>query len=777
MPLSLHHARRAPGAAAPLAIASLVASLVASLAPGSPVAAQQPAAHTAAAPDTTAPDTALLRRIFASPDFVADWAGRIQWLDGDSYTVVERGEDGGAAILRVDAATGAREVLVPAAQLRPAGADRPLSVEGYAFSNDRRRVLIFTNSERVWRQNTRGDYWVLDRETGALHELGGPDAAPSTLMFAKLSPSGDRVAYVREGEIYVEPSGGGPVTRLTHDASRTVVNGRSDWVYEEEFSLRDGFRWSPDGRSIAYWQFDMEGVRDFLLVNNTDSLYSFATPIQYPKAGETNSAVRLGVVAAAGGPTVWVRLEGDPRQMYVPRMEWAGPGELIVQHVNRHQNRNEVLVADAATGGTRRVLVDTDSAWLDVNDGPQWIDGGRSFLWLSERDGWRHVYAVSRDDGGTRLLTPGDYDVIDVAGVDEKGGWLYVIASPDDATRRYLYRVPLRRPGAPARVSPADEVGTHGYTVAPGGRWALHTVSSFDVPARTEVVALPSHRVARTLVTNDRLREAVAPVLARVRTDFFQVPVDEGVALDGWMIRPAELDSARAYPVLVHVYGEPASQTVVDRWPGAQGLWHRMLADAGYVVISVDPRGTPAPRGRAWRKVIHGAIGPLSSQDIASAVRTLTRTRPYLDSTRVAIWGWSGGGSSTLNAMFRHPDVFHVGMAVAPVPDQRLYDSIYQERYVGLPQEHPERYHASSPINFAEGLRGRLLVVHGTGDDNVHYQGAERLVNRLVELGKQFDFMPYPNRSHCICEGEGTTLHLYTLLTRYLTTNLPAGPR
>jgi dipeptidyl-peptidase-4 len=229
--------------------------------------------------------------------------------------------------------------------------------------------------------------------------------------------------------------------------------------------------------------------------------------------------------------------------------------------------------------------------------------------------------------------------------------------------------------------------------------------------------------------------------------------------------------------VFVQVYGEPASQTVVDRWGGAGGLWHRSLAEQGYVVISVDPRGTPAPRGRAWRKVIYGAIGPLSSQDIAGAVRTLTRTRPYLDSSRVGIWGWSGGGSSTLNAMFRHPDVFHVGMAVASVPDQELYDSIYEERYVGLPQEHPERYRVSSPINFAEGLRGKLLLVHGTGDDNVHFQGAERLVNRLVALGKPFDFMAYPNRSHCICEGPGTTLHVYSLLTRYLTTHLQAGGR
>lgn len=330
--------------------------------------------------------------------------------------------------------------------------------------------------------------------------------------------------------------------------------------------------------------------------------------------------------------------------------------------------------------------------------------------------------------------------------------------------------------GEPQRVSP-DVPGTHGYELSPSGEWAIHTVSSFDVPPTVDIVALPSHRVARTLVDNAALKARVAQVVRTRPVEFFKVASTNGVLLDGWMIRPTHFDSTRRYPVLVNVYSEPASQTVVDRWGGAGGLWHRMIADLGYIVVSFDNHGTPAPRGRAWRKSIYGAIGPLASQEQADAMQALLRQRSYLDPARVAIWGWSGGGSSTLNAMFRHPDVYQVGMAVAPVPDQRLYDSIYEERYVGLPQEHPERYQVSSPINFAEGLRGKLLVVHGSGDDNVHFQGTERLVNRLVALGKPFDLMVYPNRTHCICEGPGTTLHVYSLLTRYLTTNLPAGPR
>lgn len=721
--------------------------------------------------------TDLLRRILASREFAIQGIGPARWVGaGDAYTTVERSSSGaGQDIVQYDVASGARRVLVSAAELTPAGADTPLRVEDYRWSADGGKLLIFTNSRRVWRQNTRGDYWVLDRPNGVLRQLGGPEAKPSTLMFAKFSPAGDRVAYVRAGDLYVESLENGDITRLTADASPTLVNGTSDWVYEEEFGVRDGFRWSPDGTRIAYWQFDMSGVRDFLLINDTDSLYSFTIPIQYPKAGTTNSAVRAGVVSVGGGPTTWLDLPGDARNDYLPRMEWAdGSTELVLQRMNRLQNTDRVMLADARTGATKTILTERDSAWLDVVDDLTWLDGGKRFLWSSERDGWRHLYSVSRDGASVQLLTPGDYDVISVAAVDQPGGHIYLLASPDNATQRYLYRIPLR--GGPAeRVSPAGQAGTHDYSIAPNGRWALHIFSTFDTPPVFDLVSLPSHRVVRTLAANERLRAAVAPLIHR--SEFFRVTVADGAVLDGWMIFPPDFDPAKRYPLLVYVYSEPAAQTVLDHWGGRRMLWHRMLADQGYVVASVDNRGTPAPRGRAWRKVVYGSIGVLASREQADAVRALTRDRPYLDSSRVGIWGWSGGGSATLNALFRYPDVYRMGMAVAPVPDQRLYDTIYQERYMGLPQDNARGYHDGSPINFAEGLQGDLLLVHGSGDDNVHYQGSERLVNRLISLDKPFDFMTYPNRSHCICEGQGTTLHVYSLLTRYLLGHLPAGGR
>ncbi len=721
----------------------------------------------------------LLRRLYASRDFASQAFGPVRWMSGGAaYATIEPSAlvPGAQDIVRYETATGARTVLVSARQLIPNGAQAPLAIEDYDWAAGDSLLLVFTNTRKVWRRNTRGDYWVLNRGSGSLRKLGGPDAAEATLMYATFSPKGDRVAYVRRGDLYVERLADGTITRLTSDADSLHVNGMTDWVYEEEFDLRDAFRWSPDGTRIAYWRFDMTGVRTFTLINDTDSLYPFTIPIQYPKTGTPNSAVRAGIVSADGGNTTWIYLADDPRDNYLPRMEWVDSKELVLQRMNRQQNTDRVMLADAVTGGTRAILTERDSAWLDVVDEIKWLAGNNRFLWLSERDGWRHVYVVARDGSRPVLITPGLFDVIEIAAVDAAGGWLYYIASPDNATQRYLYRMRLDGGGKPERVTPAGATGTHSYVVSPDAHWAIHTASRFDAPPTTDLVRLPSHQVVRTLVENATLRAAADSLITRP-TEFFRVKVGEGVSLDGWMIRPRNFDSTKTYPLLMHVYGEPAGQTVIDGWLGTGELWHRMLADQGYIVASVDNRGTPAPRGRAWRKVVYGRIGVLSSREQADAVRALTRARPYLDSTRVAIWGWSGGGSSTLQAMFRYPEVYQVGMSVAPVPDQRLYDTIYQERYMGLPSENGEGYRLGSPITFADGLRGRLLLVHGSGDDNVHYQGSERLVNRLVALGKQFDFMAYPNRSHCICEGRGTTLHIYSLLTRYLLEHLPAGPR
>jgi dipeptidyl-peptidase-4 len=726
---------------------------------------------------TSVPLAEQLTRIFGSPEYKPKAFGPADWFpDGRSYGVVEHASSGAAELVAYDVTTGAREVLADARALTPTGSRSPLDVDAVAWTPDKRLALIFTNSQRVWRERTRGDYWLLDRGRQSLRKLGG-DAPDASLMFAKFSPDASRVAYVREGDLYVEALDTGHIQRLTRAASGSVVNGTSDWVNEEELGIRDGFRWSPNGRAIAYWQYDTSDVPRFTLINDTDSLYPTLMAFPYPKAGSTNSAVRVGVIDADGAHTAWMNTPGDPRNTYLASLQWTSDARsLLIQQLNRQQNTNDLLMADAATGDVRRVFRDSNSAWVEKVDDIVELDQGRAVTWTSEKDGWRHVYRIALDGSGGRLLTAFDGDVIDVAAVDGPRATLYFFASPNSAAERFLYRAPLDGSGRIERVTPAGERGTHTYQVSPDARFAFHTASRIDSPPRIELVSLPDHRRVRVLEDNAALAAKLAAT-APAPTEFFTLDIGNGVVLDGWLLKPRTFDPSRKYPLIVYVYGEPAGQTVVDRWPGDRGLFHRALADEGYVIASVDNRGTPAPKGAAWRKVVYGTVGELSSKEQAAAVRALAASRAYIDGERVGVWGWSGGGSNTLNCMFRYPDLFSVGVSVAPVPDQRLYDTIYQERYMNLPQDNAEGYRIGSPINFAEGLKGRLLIVHGSGDDNVHFQGTERLVNRLIELGKPFDMMMYPNRTHAISEGTGTSLHLHTLIARYFLDHLTPGPR
>ncbi|HZE70960.1 MAG TPA: S9 family peptidase [Pyrinomonadaceae bacterium] len=716
-----------------------------------------------------------LDRIFNSSEFRSETFGPARWLDdGTAYTTLEPSTANKNArdIVRYDAATGRREVLVPVASFVPKDTHEPLQIEDYAWSKDGTKLLIFTNSKQVWRQNTRGDYWVYDSKSKALTKLGGNQNAPSTLMFAKFSPDGTRVAYVRENNIYVENLADHRITQVTRDGSKRIINGTFDWVYEEELDLRDGWRWSPDGKSIAYWQLDTDGVPEYFLVNNTDSLYPKITPIQYPVAGDKNSAVRVGVVNATGGDTRWLQVPGDPRNNYIARMDWGrNSGEVILQHLNRLQNVLQVMAGNAQTGQVRTILTDKDDAWIDIqNDTLQWLDGGKSFLWISERDGWRHAYLASADGNSLQLITKGDFDIINIEAVDEQHGWLYFTASPENATQRYLYRTKLSG-GEPERLTPATQPGTHSYTVAPGAVWAFHTYSDINTPPQIDLIHLPDHKPARMLAENAGVRSRVKELDTRP-AEFVKVDIGDGTNLDGWIMKPLGFDSSKKYPVLIYVYGEPAAQTVLDRWASRNYLWHQMLAQHGYIVMSFDNRGTPAPKGRAWRKIVYRKIGVLAPEDQAAATKVV-QSWPYVDPKRIAIWGWSGGGSMTLNQMFRYPEIYQVGMSVAPVSDQRFYDTIYQERYMGLPRDNGEDYRRGSPITYASALKGKLLIVHGSGDDNVHYKNTEALVNTLIAAKKRFTMMEYPNRRHDISQGEGTTRHLYELLTRFLEENLP----
>jgi dipeptidyl-peptidase-4 len=718
------------------------------------------------------PALLTLERIYAQEDFKTT-TPVTRWLEDEgAFVTLENSttSEGGKDIVRHDAATGQTETLVAAEELIPASESKPLEVEDFTWSRDKSLLLVYTNSQRVWRQKTRGDYWLLDRPNKVLRKVG-ENAPEASLMFAKLSPDGTMIAYVRERNIYAEEVRTGKVRKLTDTSSDNIINGTFDWVYEEELSLRDGFRWGPDSKSIAYWQLDTSGVGLFPLVNNTDSLYPKVTWFGYPKVGEQNSASRIGVVNVGSGKTRWMDLEGDPRNQYIARMDWAeNSDELVLQVLNRAQNANRVLLADVKTGKTRTLLIERDDAWVDIHDELKWLDDGRRFTWISERDGWRHAYLGDRDGSELQLLTPGDFDVAELLAADAESGWAYFIASPGDATRRYLYRVRLDGSGL-ERVTPADAKGWHSYEISFDGRRAMHTFSRRDSPPITELVSLPDHRTIRIIEESKAVREKTE-ALHIAPTEFFQVDIGDGIELDAWMVKPPDFDPAQRYPLLVFVYGEPAGQTVVDRWMPQLHLWHQMLSQQGYFVMSVDNRGTAAPRGRGWRKVVYRQIGVLAPKEQAAAVGKVLEERPYLDPERVGVWGASGGGSMTLNAMFKHPELYKAGIAVAPVPDQLYYDTIYQERYMGLPKDNEEGFREGSPINFAGQLQGDLLLIHGTGDDNVHYQGSERLINELIRLNKPFEMMSYPNRTHAIRGGENTVLHLRSLMTRFLMEHL-----
>ncbi len=706
----------------------------------------------------------------------------VQWTeDGNGYRRIENKE-----IIQYSLPDLQKTVLISAKQLTPAGKSEPLTVRSYEFSEDGRKALIYTNTARVWRYDTRGDYWVLDLDKNTLTQVG-KGRPVSSLMFAKFSPDGKKVAYVSERNIFAEDLATGKITQLTKDGTTRLINGTFDWVYEEEFDCRDGFRWSPDSRNIAYWQIDATKIRNFLMINNTDSTYAFNVPVEYPKVGERPSPYKIGVVSASGGATKWMSTPGDPGNTYIPRMEWANANELVLQQLNRKQNQAKCLYADVKTGRTTEFYADSDDAWVETKssyswaDSPagwDWLNGGKEFLWMSEKDGWRHLYRVSRDGKTEKCLTVGDYDVIGIVRIDEKNNYAYFMASPDNATQTYLFRVKLDGSGKAERMSPASQVGSHRYDISPNGAWASHSFSNANTAPMNEWLRLPDHKALKE--SDDITAKLAAQTSAKKKVEFFRIKTEDGTELDGWMVKPDDFDPTKKYPIVFSVYGEPASSTVMDRWgTGRNGLYIGDMAKDGYIYASVDNRGTPSPKGRAWRKAIYRKIGNVNIRDLAMGAKTLFAQNAFIDTSRVAVHGWSGGGSSTLNLLFQYPDLFKTGIAVAAVADQLSYDNIYQERYMGIPQENREDFVSGSPLSHAKNLRPtqNLLYIHGTGDDNVHYQNAEKLVNELIKYNKQFQFMAYPNRSHGIYEGEGTSRHLNTLFTKFLKEHCPPGAK
>jgi dipeptidyl-peptidase-4 len=699
--------------------------------------------------------------------------------DGNSYFMVEDG-----AIVQYSLPTLESSVFISADKMKPADGAKALKVENFTLHDDGSKVLIYTNSQYVWRLKTKGDYWVLDLKTNALKQLGKGRPA-SSLMFAKLSPDGKKAAYVSERNIYVEDLETGAIKKLTDDnGTKKLINGTFDWVYEEEFSLRDGFRWSPDSKSISYWQVDANKVRDFYMINNTDSIYSQIVPVEYPKVGDPPSPVRIGVVNVADGKTTWMQPPGDPQQHYIVRMEWTPDGkEIILQQMNRKQNESKIMLCNPTSGAAQTIYSESDEAWVaHVSEwggkivGWDWVNGGKDFLWMSEKGGWRRLYLVSRDGKRETLLTPGNYDVINTGLLDEKMGGVYFYASPENSVQQYLYYVSLDgKSSKPKLISPAKMEGTHDYTISPNGKYALHEFSNYFTPPMEAWVNLPDHS---PLAGQEDLSKLYNPEKKEDSpVEFFKITTEEGVEVDGWVKKPANFDPGKKYPILFYVYSYPGTSTVTDTYSSRNhNLYDGDLSKDGYIYISLDNRGSALPKGRKWRKDIYTKVGQVNARDQALAAKEVMKWS-YVDTSRVAVWGWSGGGSTTLDLMFRFPEIYKTGVSIAPVTNLLLYDNIYTERFMGLPEENMADYIEGSALTHAKNLKGDLLLIHGTGDDNVHFQNAEMLVNELVKHNKQFEYMAYPGRSHSMREGAGTNLHLKTLFTKFLREHCPPGGR
>ncbi len=704
-------------------------------------------------------------------------AKSVHWTsDGTAFLSIINGN-----IVRNELPSNKQTILVKQEQLIPEGKMNPLEFSQYEFSPDYKTVLIFTNTAKVWRYNTRGDYWILNINTGNLFQLG-KDLPAQSLMYAKISPDGKFAAYVSGHNIYSEELVSHKINQLTTTGTRKLINGTFDWVYEEEFGCRDGFRWSPDSRRIAFWEVDARQVRDYYMLNTTDSVYSQIIRVEYPKVGEPPSPVRIGIVTLENKQINWMEVPGDPQQHYIPRMEWAeNSSEIVLQQLNRKQNESKLFYGDVKTGVSRIFYTENDAAFIDIksrwnNDDPtgwDWINEGKEFLWVSEKDGWRAIYTISRDGKKETLVTKGNYDIKTIKSVDEKNKQVYFMASPDNPHQLYLFRTSLDGKGKLELQSPADLKGTHDYNISPGAKFAFHTFSNYKTFPGSEWISIS------TLKPLDRDNTIVQNLRVNENTDvsYFKVTTEDNIVLDGWMRKPVNFDSTKKYPVVFYVYGEPASSTLIDRYGGHNNfLFNGDMSLEGYFQISVDNRGTPSLRGREWRKSIYGQLGRINIHDQAMAAKKILE-KPWFDKERVAVWGWSGGGSSTMNLMFQYPEIYKTGISIAAVTNLLFYDNIYEERYMGLPQENMEDYVKGSPIYYAKNLQGNLLFIHGTGDDNVHYDNAEAMLNELVRFNKQFEFMAYPNRSHGISEGEGTTKHLSTLYSNYLRKHCAPGPK
>lgn len=649
------------------------------------------------------------------------------------------------------------DTLVKGDELIPPGGDEPISIMNYEFSKDEKKILIPTDTEKIYRRSSKSNYYVWDTETKSLQQL----SANGKQRLADFSPDGRKVAFVRENNIFIKDLLSGDEKQITTDGKdRFIINGTTDWVYEEEFSITKGFYWSPGGSKLAYYKFDESNVAEYEL-QMWGELYPVMHRYKYPKAGEENSIISIHVYDLNSNETIGLDI-GEETDQYIPRIKWTNQENILsIQRMNRLQNELEILLADAESGESKVVYFEKNKYYIDITDHLMFTDEDH-FLISSEADGYYHIYYYSIEGELVQQLTRGKWDVTDIEGYDEKRKKVYFQAAYSSPLNRDIMAVDLK--GNISLLS--SGLGTNTADFSQNFDYYINTYSDANTPP---VVTLHKHngKLVRKLKENNELERKLAEY-GYSKREFFAINTDEGVELNAWKILPPDFDPEKEYPVLMHVYGGPASQTVRNSWDGGN-LWYQMLAQQGIICVSVDNRGTGA-RGEEFRKMTYLQLGKYETIDQISAARHLA-SQAWVDEEHIGIFGWSYGGFMSTLCMTKGADIFDAGIAVAPVTNWKYYDNIYTERFMRTPQENPDGYEDNSPINHTGMLQGKFMLVHGTADDNVHVQNAIDLVSALVESDKQFELMLYPNKNHGIYGGN-TQYHLYRMMTDFLLKNL-----
>ncbi|MCH6199677.1 S9 family peptidase [Aquiflexum sp. LQ15W] len=693
-----------------------------------------------------------LEDVFKNNTFSQKSVLGINWMkDGQYYSSLVR-TPSGSKVVKINVATGEETgTLIDGEALG-------VNFSSYAFNADESKALIASEVERIYRRSSKAVYHVVDLATGKSQKLLDGEK----IMYATLSPGNDKVAFVKENNLFIIELNTEQVTQITTDGKwNHVLNAAADWVYEEEFSMSKAFDWSPDGQKIAFIRFDESEVPEFNM-QLWGKLYPQDYRFKYPKAGEANAKTSIHIYDLESKKTVKADT-GTETDIYLPRIYWTGEANtLAFLRVNRLQNQIDLLYTDARSGQSKVILEEKSETYVDLNynDDLRFLGDSKGFIRTSEQDGFKHIYHHDNTGKLIRQITSGNWEVTNLVGIDEKGKKIYYISTESSPLERNLFVVNLD--GKNKKIL-TPEKGTFSVNMSRDFKYYIANYTNSDTPLKVTLNE-SSGKLVKVLEDNQELKSKLSNFALSGR-EFFTFNTVEGTSLNGYMIKPSDFDPNKKYPVLMYVYGGPGSQNVTNAWGGARDFWHHHLAAEGYIVVCVDNRGTGA-RGRDFKHVTYANLGKLETEDQIAGAKYLG-TLGYVDASRIGIWGWSYGGYMSSLALMKGNDVFKAAIAVAPVTTWRYYDTIYTERYLQTPQQNAAGYDDNSPITHVDKLKGNLLLIHGTGDDNVHYQNAVDLVDALIKADKQFETMYYPNRNHGI-SGGNTSWHLYSLMTDFI---------